>query len=225
MKKMNPAILFLSILFFSLTTSPVFAETTEGCGMFDLRLGCDLSGWMKLILGDLAIGAVLALLLHYLSHRSNIKIEENSRIGKENSKQIEKIIVAQEDSRHRRKIYVIQTLKNHLGSILLCIGFVNKFLVESTDKDLDEKRLSNLIEQEKELKHLLQRSRVTLSLAIDIFDPLLIDQIEKFLDNMDLMDFSKFHAIEISDYEKFKDKILKITERLNGFLDPDVVLK
>ena len=225
MKKMNPAILFLSILFFSLTTSPVFAETTEGCGMFDLRLGCDLSGWMKLILGDLAIGAVLALLLHYLSHRSNIKIEENSRIGKENSKQIEKIIVAQENSRHRRKIYVIQTLKNHLGSILLCIGFVNKFLVESTDKDLDEKRLSNLIEQEKELKHLLQRSRVTLSLAIDIFDPLLIDQIEKFLDNMDLMDFSKFHAIEISDYEKFKDKILKITERLNGFLDPDVVLK
>jgi hypothetical protein len=198
MKKIDPVILFLLILFFSVSITPVFAEISEGCEMFDLRLECDLSGWMKLILGDLAIGAALALFLHYLSHRSNVKIEENSRIGRENSKQIEKIIVAQEDSRHRRKIYVIQTLKNHLSSILLCIGFVNKFL---------------------------DVSRVTLSLAIDIFDPLLIDQIEKFLDGMDRMDLTKFHTIGFSDYEKNKDKILKITERINSILDSDEILK
>ena len=77
----------------------------------------------------------------------------------------------------------------------------------------------------KELKNLLQRSRVTLSLAIDIFDPLLIDQIEKFLDGMDRMDLTKFHTIGVSDYEKNKDKILKITERLNSILDSDEILK
>ena len=90
-----------------------YGATTEGCGLFDLSFDCDLSGWMKLVMGDLAIGAVLALLLHYLSHRSNVKIEANAKIARENSKAIQRIIVAQEESRDRRKIYVVQTLKNH----------------------------------------------------------------------------------------------------------------
>lgn len=222
---MNTAILFLTIIVFSVMMTPIFAETSEGCEMFDLKPGCDLSGWMKLILGDLAIGAALALFLHYLSHRSNVKIEDNSRIGKENSRQIEKIIVAQENSRHRRKIYVIQTLKNHLSSILLCIGFVNKFMDVSSNKKEERKLSSDLMQQERDLKNLLQRSRATLSLAIDIFDPLFIDQIEKFFDGMDQLDLSKIHIIGHLDYEKNKNSILKITERLNSFLDSDVVLK
>jgi len=33
-----------------------FAAVSEGCGLWDVRLECDLSGWMKLFLGDEGIG-------------------------------------------------------------------------------------------------------------------------------------------------------------------------
>ena len=56
------------------------AGKTPGCGMFEIREGCELAGWMHLILGDMVIGALLAIFLHILAHRNNIKLENNARI-------------------------------------------------------------------------------------------------------------------------------------------------
>jgi len=217
--------LFL-IAFFSSTfiLHWAFAATSEGCELFDLKPGCDLSGWMKLIMGDIAIGAFLAILLHYLSHRSNLKIEENIRIGIENSKNIQKIILAQEESRNRRKIYVGQTMKNHFNSILLSIGLLNKFLKESTSNSTQD-HLSNLRQKEQELKSILQHSRNTLDLSIDIVDPLFVDQIEKFLSQIDQIDLSNVQSNEFPNYGEIKEKISQLTKRLNDSLDTDVVLK
>jgi len=227
MKNSKLISILVLIVFFSSTFTIhwAFAAAAEDCEIFDLKPGCDLSGWMKLIMGDLAIGAFLAILLHYLSHRSNIKIEENLRIGIENSKNIQKIILAQEESRNRRKIYVGQTMKNHFSSILLSIGLMNKFLKESSSIDSSEDHLSNLKQKEQELKSIIQRSRNTLDLSIDIFDPLFVDQIEKFLTQIDQTDVSDFQINGFPNYEEIKEKISQLTKRLNNFLDSDVVLK
>lgn len=226
MKNFSLSMLFLIVFFSStFTVHWAFAVTTEDCGIFDLKPGCDLSGWMKLIMGDLAIGAFLAVLLHYLSHRSNLKIEENIRIATKNSENIQKIILAQEEYRNRRKLYVGQTMKNHFSSILLSIGLMNKFLNESSSIDSSEDHLSNLKQKEKELKSIIQRSRNTLDLSIDIFDPLFVDQIEKFLLQIDQTNVSDFQINGFPNYEEIKEKISQLTKRLNDFLDSDVVLK
>ena len=227
MVKMKLPLSIFLILFFSSTFSAHFAygATSEGCGLFDIRSGCDLSGWMKLIMGDLAIGAALALLLHYMSHRSNMKIDENITITKENSKKIQKIIVAQEESRNRRKIYVVQTIKNHLSSILLCIGIINNFMKDSNVSDTTSTNLLELKQKDLELKNLVYRSRSTLDLSIDIFDPLFIDQIEKFFTSIDQIDLLIPKTNTFPNYDEIKEKIFKITIRLNESLESDVVLK
>jgi len=43
---------FFSSVFFIHTA---FAAVSEGCGFFDVSLECDLSGWMKLLMGDIAV--------------------------------------------------------------------------------------------------------------------------------------------------------------------------
>ena len=77
-------------------TAAYAAGGTPGCGMFEIREGCELGGWMHLILGDVIIGALLAIFLHVLAHRSNIKLENNA-------KSIQKIVEMQEEQRNRRK--------------------------------------------------------------------------------------------------------------------------
>lgn len=227
MVKMKLFSLIFLILFFSSTflVHYAYGATSEDCGLFELRSGCDLSGWMKLIMGDLAIGAVLAILLHHLSHRSNVKIEENTAIAKENSKNIQKIIVAQEESRNRRKIYVVQTLKNHFSSILLCIGIINKFMMESNVHDTTSTNLLELKQKDSELKNLVYRSRSTLDLSIDLFDPLFIDQIEKFFTSIDQLDLLNIKTNRFPNYDEIKEKIFQLTKRLNDSLESDVVLK
>ena len=216
------AIFFFVILFF--TGANIFhvayAATSEDCGLYHLSFECDLSGWMKLVLGDLAIAATLALLLHFLAHRSNLKIEENTRITKENSKNIQKIIVAQEEARNRRKIYVVQTLKNHLSSILLGIGLMNQLL-----KSGDDDKTSKINQNEFELKNITSRARGTLDLSIDIFDPLLVDQIEKFLSTLESTNYKKSDLTEFPNYPSIKETIKQISTRLSESLDSDEVLK
>lgn len=227
MKNLNIITSIVLILFFTSSFSMhwVFATPSEGCEIFDLKPGCDLSGWMKLIMGDLAIGAILALFLHYLSHRSNVKIEENIRIGIENSKNIQKIIIVQEESRNRRKIYVVQTLKNHFSSILLSIGLLNNFLKELEVDSSRKDHLDNLKRKEQEVKKILQHSRSTLDLSIDVFDPLFIDQIEKFFTQLDQIEVSDLRTVGFPNYEEIKEKISQLTKRLNDSLDSNEVLK
>ena len=50
---------------------------------------------MKLFLGDVGVGAMLAVFLHVLAHRSNVKLDANAS-------EIQKIIVSQETIRKAR---------------------------------------------------------------------------------------------------------------------------
>ena len=116
------------ILFFSLFVSSTFfihtafAAVSEGCTLWDVNLECDLSGWMKFFLGDIGVGAFLAVLLHVLTHRSNLKLEENGR-------QIQKIVEAGESIRKARRDYAVQNIKNHFTTLLFVVGILNRLII------------------------------------------------------------------------------------------------
>ena len=108
---------------------------TPGCGMFEIREGCELGGRMHLILGDVVIGALLAIFLHLLAHRNNIKFENNARI-------IQKIIEIQEEQRNRRKDYSVFNLKKLFTHMLHILGQVKKSVLNfnsTFDLDIKEK--------------------------------------------------------------------------------------
>ncbi len=106
--------IFVASTFFIHTA---FAAVSEGCGYWDVRLECDLSGWMKLFLGDVGVGAMLAVFLHVLAHRSNVKLDANAR-------EIQKILDTQEAVRKTRRDYAVQNLKNHLTILLFVISSI-----------------------------------------------------------------------------------------------------
>jgi len=124
-----------SILFFSIFVASTFfihsafAVVSEGCGLWDVSPECDLSGWMKLFMGDVGVGAVLAVFLHVLAHRSNVKLEANALALKKNSENINKIIESQESVRKARRDYAVQNVKNHLTTILFVIGIMNRLTI------------------------------------------------------------------------------------------------
>lgn len=91
--------ILVAVLFFGITgTFHAFAAgTTPGCAIFDVSPECDLSGWMHLLLGDALTGGLLGVLFHYLSHKTNSKINH--------------IINESERLRKKRKNYSIQQLK------------------------------------------------------------------------------------------------------------------
>jgi len=169
------AVFFSSIFF----VHSAFAAATPGCGFFDLRSECDLSGWLHLLMGDIVIGSVvgglLALLFHRLANRAQ--------------KKLELIIESQENMRLRRKDYSAQHLKNLFNTLLFTIGVINKStsnfnqtLASETRKDerayLREKMLSELRSDEVQMGRVLQLIRNTIIASNDILEPDIIDQID-----------------------------------------------
>jgi len=170
---------FFSSVFF---IHSAYAAVTQSCGFFELNPECDLSGWMKLFLGDVGIGVLLALLLHFFSRRSNIKIEKNSE-------QLEKIIKSQEVMRLRRKDYSVQHLKNLFNTLLFTIGIINKStsnfnrdLALETRKEerlyIREKQLSELRAEEAQMGRVIQLIRNTIISSNDVLEPDLVVQID-----------------------------------------------
>jgi hypothetical protein len=62
-------VFFSVVVLFSFTSNIVYGSgVSEGCGIFDIRTDCDLSGWMHLVIDVTATG-LLALFLHSLASK------------------------------------------------------------------------------------------------------------------------------------------------------------
>jgi len=220
---------FFSSVFFIHTA---FAVVSEGCGLFDVKPGCDLSGWMKLIMGDIMVGAFLALLLHFFTHRSNVKIEknseqlkENSETIKENSITIQKILDAQEYSRNRRRDYFVESTKSSFNAVLLRLGMMNRIVLNEKDITTDD-QYHRLELEETAIHEVVEKVKHAISLAVDILDPMLVTQIDNLFTYIEELSPSKNkEKIEFSEYEKSKEKIMRLRERLEEFVTTKEVLK
>jgi len=234
-----------AIVFFSVFVSSTFfihsafAEVSEGCGLWIVNPECDLSGWMKLFLGDVAIGAFLAILLHFFAHRSNVKIEKNSELLKENTEvikkdsktikkisiTIQKILDAQEYSRNRRRDYLLASTKSSSNAILLRLGMMNRIVLNKENIDTDDQYLKLELE-EIAIHEIAEKVRHTISLAVDVIDPMLATQIDNLLTNVEQLCPSKNkEKLEFPEYEKVKDEIMHLRDRVEEFVTTKEVLK
>jgi hypothetical protein len=212
------------ILFFSvfLTSTffinSAFAAVSEGCGLWDVNPECDLSGWMKLFLGDVSIGAVLALLLHFFAHRSNVKLEENSLA-------IQKILDMQENSRNRRRDYFLQSTTSSFNAVLLRLGLMNRIVLNEKNIDTDD-QYDKLELEETEIQKIIEKVGHKIALAVDILDPMLVTQIDNLFTYVDELSPSKNkEKLEFSEYDDAKEKIMHLKERLEEFVTTKKVLK
>ena len=205
-------------------TSLAFAAGgTPGCGMFEIKEGCELGGWMHLILGDVIIGALLAIFLHILAHRSNIKLENNA-------KTIQKIIEIQEEQRNRRKDYSVFNLKNLFTHMLHILGQVNKSTLNFNsvfDQDIGEKEKQwrqeilrkEIQNEENRLARVIDTTRNNLLAVNDVLEPEIVNQIEgvcMYLSEIKLED-SSFDRISFPKYQTSKKKIKYVIEKLNTY--------
>jgi len=222
------AAFFFSIFFFH----AAFAAVSEGCGLFDVKPGCDLSGWMKLLMGDIGVGAFLAILLHFLTHRSNVKIEKNSEQLKENSEEIkensvaiQKILDAQELSRNRRRDYLLASTKSSSNAILLRLGMMNRIVLNEKNIDTDD-QYHRLELEETTIHEIVEKARHAISLAVDILDPMLATQIDNLFTYIEQLSPSKNkEKLEFSEYEEVKEKIMHLRDRVEEFVTTKQVLK
>jgi len=194
---------------------------------------------MKLFLGDVAIGAVLALLLHFFAHRSNVKIEKNSELLKENSEAIkkdsatikkisitiQKILDTQEYSRNRRRDYFVQSTNSSFNAVLLRLGIMNRIVLNEKNIDTDD-QYRKLELEEIAIHEVIEKVKHAISLAVDILDPMLVTQIDNLFTYIEQLSPSKNkEKIEFSEYEESKEKIMHLRERLEEFVTTKKVLK
>jgi len=209
-----------------------YATVSEGCGMFEIKAGCDLSIWMSLILGEIVVGAFLAIFLHYLEHKSHIELEkdskqlkENSEKLKENSIAIQKILDSQEYSRNRRRDYLLASMKSNSNTILLRLGMMNRIVLNKENIDTDD-RYSRLELEETAIHAIIEKARHTTSLAVDILDPMLVTQMDNLFTYIEQLSPSKNkEKLEFSEYDDVKEKIMRLRNRLEEFVTTKEVLK
>jgi len=227
-----------SILLFSVFVTSTFfihtafAAATPGCDFFELSLECDLSGWMKLFVGDISIGVFLALLLHFFSRRSNVKLEknseqlkENSEKIKENSEKIQKILDAQEYSRNRRRDYFVESTKSSINAVLLRLGMMNRIVLNEKNISTDD-QYHRLELEEIAIHEVVEKVKHAISLAVDILDPMLVNQIDNLFTFIQELSPSKNkEKLEFSEYEESKERIMHLKERLDEFVTTKEVLK
>ena len=228
-KQKRRAYLFPILVFTGFVLSTTFvhtafaAEGTPGCGMFEIRSGCELGGWLHLILGDVAIGALLAVFLHFLAHRSNLKLEHNA-------KTIQSIIEMQEIQRNRRKDFAVFNLKNLFNHLLHVEGQVNKSvlifntnLVRESNRDRREWKRRVLVDEihgeELRVARIINSIRNNLLAANDVLEPDVVNQIEGICTYL-----SELYAIERLDgvmtlpkYNISKKKIWYMIEMLDSY--------
>jgi hypothetical protein len=227
----------LSLIGFALFISTIFlfdsayAAVSEGCEIFEIKAGCDLSGWMKVIFGA-AIGGGLAILLHILAHRTNLRLERNHEQLKENEEQlkenhimIQKILDAQEYSRNRRRDYLLSSTKSSSNAILLRLGMMNRIVLNKENINTDD-QYSRLELEEIAIHEIIEKVRHTTSLAVDILDPMLATQIDNLFTNIEQLSPSKNkEKLEFSEYDDVKEKIMHLRDRVEEFVTTKEVLK
>jgi len=215
-----------SILLFSIFVASTFfihtafAAVSEGCGYWDVRPECDLSGWMKLFLGDIGVGAMLAIFLHVLAHRSNVKLDANSRA-------IQKILDTQETVRKTRRDYAVQNLKNHLTTLIFVIGIINRLIINYNSATDQKSVLYTKIRGEEErMARILQNARNTIVYSSDILDPTLVNQLDgvcTFVGQSSVKE--KDGLLELGKHEKSRKKIDEIIKMLQSITESSPVFK
>jgi hypothetical protein len=198
-------ITFFSIVILLFSSNYAFAAVSDpNCSLYTVELGCDLSGWMKLLMGDIGVGAVLAMFLHFLAHRQ--------------AKKTEIVIHNQESMRKRRQEFAVQTLRNHFTTLLFILGVMNRFLSKYNEGGPDKSKFYDKIRaEENRIEKIVQTIRNTLMYSNDALDPTFVNQVDAFCTFSQNLLKEENDKILMPKYDEGKKKILELTEKLKEF--------
>jgi hypothetical protein len=198
-------VLSFSVILLVLSTDNALAASSDpNCPLYGIDMDCDLSGWMKLLMGDIAVGAVLAMFLHFLAHRQ--------------AKKTEIVIHNQESMRKRRQEFAVQTLRNHFTTLLFILGVMNKSLSKYNEGGPDSSKFYDKIKnEESRIERIVQTIRNTLMYSNDALDPTFVNQVDSFCTFSQRLLKEENDKILMPKYEEGKKRILDLTEKLKEF--------
>lgn len=197
------SIIILSIFMISTFSNLAYGSITEDCGFWDVTFECDLSGWMKLLLGDIAIGAFLAILLHYFAQK--------------NGKRLESIIKEQENMRTRRRDFSIVSLKNDFTTLVFIYSIIDTLISQYNKTDADKDEIRNQISRnEEKIFRVVGVIRDTVLFASDVLKPEIVTEVNEFCKlASDSMPIDEKGNLKVPNYSRLKTWIFDLSNILS----------
>jgi len=137
----------------------------NNCPVFSIKEGCDLSSWIRLIM-DALIGAFLAFLFYHLAHKQSVKL---------------KMIIEEHDTmKKRRREFAIQSLKNHLTTLLLSMSLIKRLESSYTsDTDNNDKIKDQINKNSEKISRTLNDIKNILLMLNDVLEPQVINDLNQ----------------------------------------------
>jgi len=179
-----------------------YASIIEGCGIWDVKPECDLSGWMKLLMGDIAIGAFLAVLLHHFATK--------------NGKQLQLIIKEQEIMRTRRRIFSIESLKNNFTTLIFIYSIIETLIFQynKAENNKDDKR-KQIFRNEEKLIRTISLIRDTVLFSSDVLKPEIVNEVNELSKlASDTIPIDEKGKLRLPDYSRLKSWVFDLSNRL-----------
>jgi hypothetical protein len=188
-------IIFLAeSLYFGNQALAASSNAKDDCPVFSIKYGCDLSGWLHLIIDGL-IAAFLGLFFHHLAHKQGLKLK--------------KIVGEHDAMKKRRREFAIQSLKNHFTTLLFSMSLINKLepMYASDTKNRDN--LKDQINRNNEIiSRVINDIKNVLLFLNDVLEPQIIDDVNKLCQTIHqgyVKDVDK--QLRLIDYTETKNKI------------------
>ncbi len=215
---MTSTLLALLVVVMLIHTSSVYAqnEEIESCSITRFDPNCSPSGWVSIILGDVTLTLVIGTLIYYLQKRTANKVSEAIAY-------IQKIIKQEEESKRRQAIFVTMSLKNYFSVILMTAGLMNQYLANAkTYEDVPV----TIRDKQEYMAKMVNHSTDALSLATHILDPVLTEQILKFISMVEKTSPESGVGKGFPRYNEIKKEIANITAKLDACVNSeDKILK
>ena len=188
-------IIFLAeSLYFGNQALAASSNAKDDCPVFSIKYGCDLSGWLHLIIDGL-IAAFLGLFFHHLAHKQSLKLK--------------KIVNEHDAMKKRRREFAIQSLKNHFTTLLFSMSLINKLepMYASDTKNRDN--IKDQINRNYEIiSRVINDIKNTLLFLNDVLEPQIINDVNKLCQTIHqgyVKDVDK--QLRLIDYTETKNKI------------------
>jgi hypothetical protein len=196
-------------LYFGNQALAASSNAKDDCPEFSIKYGCDLSGWLHLIIDGL-IAAFLGLFFHHLAHKQGLKLK--------------KIVGEHDAMKKRRREFAIQSLKNHFTTLLFSMSLINKLepMYASDTKNRDN--IKDQINRNNEIiSRVINDIKNILLFLNDVLEPQIIDDVNKLCQTIHqgyVKDVDK--QLRLIDYTETKNKINGLCKTFDE-LHPEMV--
>ena len=186
----------------------------SGCSVFGISHDCHAVNNVIYYSSDMILFIAVNMILLTLRRRDVRRSNRVNNQVKQIAEDMERIIEAQGHMREKRTAYVVQSLKNHMGAMLLSAGIANRI----ADGKMDNGDKTGLDAAFIEAKDSMQKISDTLGISVDVLDPMLVQQIDTLVKTAEQRLLRGMREGKPVDYSWMKKDIKSITDRLDGYL-------